>query len=1279
MRARALLFLVLFAPIAGAQPKNAAPPETRPNTAAWERFTREHGKAWKVRWNPVSGTPHRVSGSALELPRPVNKNNVESVSRDFLAQHSELLGISVKQLVFGGATYEPPAKGGRSDGTWYVVFNQSHGGVPVPGGSVRLTIRHKSVTSFGADFFRDINVPATPVISEFQAAEIARRDMSASFEPITSRLTVFADARGETLRYFLAWELVMPVVRLPDYQRNEGAIVPMQWRYTIDALTGSILDRRNMMIHANVSGQVTGTIRSLHPADPPAIVPLPNLRVSVLQGAAAATADTDATGNYAFPGLSAGAATISAQIGGANVVVYNNETPNPDTTHIASVTAPATHDWNFAADDPSPGDVEESAYYHVDRIRQYFLRGAPFNITPTPVPMDVFVRDGPYGNASAGPSGLFFGDGGQDFALCADVVYHEYTHRIVDRVYTIAGVPLPYTGQSGAMNEGWADYFAATFTNDPSLGEFCMAPRELDTPNYRFPVDIVNEVHDDGRIFAGALWDLRSVLGATYVDALAMRAMKQAAVTFDEYLNAVLEEDDDPAFNPSSAADGNLANGTPNIVDICHAYYDLHGIWDAICLGNTLDPIALITDPPTPLAMIPPATTSIVITGTALGSTNGFQRFTLDYAHENAPATFLTAGITLAGGGLTTVNAGTLGVLTTTGLANGVYAIRLTVTDLSGRTGVATTFINFDRTVMAGWPQSPSVLFYGSPAVADLDPEKRGLEIAARGEDGMLRVWRSDGTSYPGFPIYSGGWFSSVAIAEIVPGNGHLEIVSTDEWVGRVSVHLFNGTLAPGWPQTCPGTFERVSPAVGDLDGDGKLEIVIGTQGGGVCAWHGDGTAVAGWPVITSGSVSTSVAIADLDMDGAAEVVAGSMGGNVYVWRGNGTLFPGWPVNLKAEVSASPAIGDMDGDGDLEIVVAAMIDVPWAWSSDVFVLHHTGVLLAGWPQSVSGRLVVPSSLVVADLDTDGSLDVAAQLADVSLHVWHADGTPMTGWPLPPSFFGYEFHPSSPAVADVDGNGIADLISERIGLFTGLTKTFQVYAHLPDASVSRKWTITYNGTPPVVADLDLDGRGELLVGAYGMFVWNLGRPLANGPREWPAYRHDAARTGAVDLGGQQNQIVIDINAGGLAIGGASQQKVAQTVTAGLVGHLTEVFLPVSCQPGSDLMLNIERVSSGAPSGTVLSSQIIPGSTLSFTGPVFRRFAIATPPLLFPTDEFAIVLSSTGTCSTYQGPVGDPYSQGDMHFDARPNAPGVWVCQCTFPGSAYDLPFKTFIGP
>jgi hypothetical protein len=169
---------------------------------------------------------------------------------------------------------------------------------------------------------------------------------------------------------------------------------------------------------------------------------------------------------------------------------------------------------------------------------------------------------------------------------------------------------------------------------------------------------------------------------------------------------------------------------------------------------------------------------------------------------------------------------------------------------------------------------------------------------------------------------------------------------------------------------------------------------------------------------------------------------------------------------------------------------------------------------------------------------------------------------------------------------------------------------------------------------------------------------------------------------------QQQPVIDVNVGGSAIGGDSQQKLAQVVTVGVSGFLTEVRFPIACV-AADLIVEIQGVTNEKPNGVVFTSESFAGANLPnfFPNPgfvSFRSFPFSRPALLSAGDRIAIVLKSTGAtaaqgCGIFQGPVGDSYAGGKAYFEARPNAEGVWVCLCEFPGGRFDLPFQTLMAP
>ncbi len=127
---------------------------------------------------------------------------------------------------------------------------------------------------------------------------------------------------------------------------------------------------------------------------------------------------------------------------------------------------------------------------------------------------------------------------------------------------------------------------------------------------------------------------------------------------------------------------------------------------------------------------------------------------------------------------------------------------------------------------------------------------------------------------------------------------------------------------------------------------------------------------------------------------------------------------------------------------------------------------------------------------------------------------------------------------------------------------------------------------------------------------------------------------------------------------LAIGGNSEQKLAQVVTVGLGGLLREIQLPLFGCDASDLIVEIQGVTNNMPNGVVLTSQTFPGSSLPAGPPDFRRLVFSTPIFLTSCSRFAIVLRSAGSCGIAPGHAGDTYAGGDAFYDARPNAPG-WV--------------------
>jgi hypothetical protein len=150
---------------------------------------------------------------------------------------------------------------------------------------------------------------------------------------------------------------------------------------------------------------------------------------------------------------------------------------------------------------------------------------------------------------SPGSNGLYFGNGGIPDAEDAQIILHEFGHAIVNSIAAILGSP---DSMSGAMHEGFADYLAATWFNNPNVASWdSLAYSDkgyLRTLNNKmtFPENMNGSCHNDGQIWGGALWDLRSKLTAETADRLVFQSLHflPEDCDFTDGLLAILSADE---------------------------------------------------------------------------------------------------------------------------------------------------------------------------------------------------------------------------------------------------------------------------------------------------------------------------------------------------------------------------------------------------------------------------------------------------------------------------------------------------------------------------------------------------------------------------------------------------------------------------------------------------------------------------------------------------------------------------------------------------------------
>lgn len=397
-----------------------------------------------------------------------------------------------------------------------------------------------------------------------------------------------------------------------------------------------------------------------------------------------------------------------------------------------------------------------------------------------------------------------------------------------------------------------------------------------------------------------------------------------------------------------------------------------------------------------------------------------------------------------------------------------------------------------------------------SAQVADIDCDGDMELLIATGTS--LKVYHHDCIMVTGFPVTVGGYATHTPAVADLDCDGDIEIVITGQR-SDLYVYRSDGILETGWPQNLDDDDgASSSPVLADLDNDGDLEIVVGTfkdlngNNGYILArvyvFHHDGTRYDGWPVydVDTYGVLSSPAIGDIDNDGRLEIiVAGRNTSNIYAWDDDGTIVPGFPVTLSGLIESSPTLADVDNDNDLEIFIATS-------SEKVYGLHHDGTFLAGWPQNMGGGSTERSSPSIGDIDGDGDLEIVCGSAWHKVYAWHHDGSIVTGWPQSTGTSG-AFVQGTPAIADIDGDGDIEIIaSAYTGLFVwdydGTLHTgYPVYTGMTRSS-------------PVIADLDLDGDIEVIVGSHNdsLYAWDLTGTFNPANIEWSSFRHDLYNSG-----------------------------------------------------------------------------------------------------------------------------------------------------------------------
>jgi hypothetical protein len=387
-----------------------------------------------------------------------------------------------------------------------------------------------------------------------------------------------------------------------------------------------------------------------------------------------------------------------------------------------------------------------------------------------------------------------------------------------------------------------------------------------------------------------------------------------------------------------------------------------------------------------------------------------------------------------------------------------------------------------------GFPFYASTAVEASPLFVDIDGDGK-QEIIFGDKSGELYVVDHTGDTLDGFPITLGSQLGGIAVADI-DLDDTLEIVATSFFNKKIEVVDVMGNRE--WTQHT-NLFITAMPAIGNIDNDPELEVVVGSYDQNIYAFNHDSTDVTAFPHATGQLLHGGVSLADVNADGLDDIVYGDKGGQCSIVLADGTTPIGWPVSTSGSITSEPQIivtgdhsaiiligndnGDMYGF-DLDGTQRFMIDgfgsikaspAIYSCGDNIYAFFATSqgsiykvdiinnTLENGWPKEISP---INQSLVIVDVldDAEDKPQILAMGNDGYIYAFDMEGNRVQGYPLNTGLLSK----SGLAVTDIDDDGDNDLIS---GNYSGLSvidlKSFAgtIYWSMHRGSADRRGSIT----------------------------------------------------------------------------------------------------------------------------------------------------------------------------------------------------------------------------
>ncbi|MBX4189616.1 S8 family serine peptidase [Candidatus Parcubacteria bacterium] len=529
--------------------------------------------------------------------------------------------------------------------------------------------------------------------------------------------------------------------------------------------------------------------------------------------------------------------------------------------------------------------------------------------------------------------------------------------------------------------------------------------------------------------------------------------------------------------------------------------------------------------------------TAVPVTGNITGS--NFASYKVELGQGRDPQSWTTIKTSTT----QPTTSQTLAIVDTSVLADGAYIVRVTATDTAGKTyqfhvsDLVVKNVNAYITSPTGYVSKKIVTITGTAATLggvsfggytlEAVSNNGAATLIGRGSspvnDGTLGTWdpssNADGTPVDLFLTVTTGAGVSTQIKKPV---------------------VVDGSIASGWPVSpSAGVLRNSDVMIGDIDGDGKKEVVVpshtytnGLPMPVLQAYRYDGSVEPGFPVTLPllpgagyGEYYGSIKIMDVNGDGALDIVAvvrsvtasySPLGDQVMVYGGNGKPLIGFTSITSSDPNWDTQVylADMNSDGRKDLVLFRQT----ATGLGLEAYDTSGKALSGFPRTVSKPWPTPFLYVTApsmvDMDHDGHYEFVIG-ADQNVYLLDDNLRVLPGWPYKllstdtSGVYAYLNYDTKFSSADYFGDGNKEIFfflnlffnSNNGGLYQngnaaviGLKKDGTYAAGFPRTSTNDGYQIWDYGSGSGElshADMNGDGADDVVVPSNPEYVYSKG--------------------------------------------------------------------------------------------------------------------------------------------------------------------------------------------